>query len=120
MAGPPIGQHVGPFLLGCACALAAAVVLWVLCARVTARDEVRLTLVDTADVRPVAGNSDMSEAAGAGAYSMCVCPSCGTTVTQAGRVHCTNVLCPVCGSPMVRPRSVFAWRQRDNISLKKT
>ncbi len=111
MVSVPNGQYVGPFLLGCVCVLVAAIVVWALCACVTPRDEVRLTLLDTADVRPVAGISAMSEVAGAGAYSVCVCPSCGTTVTQVGQVHCTNVLCPVCGSPMVRPRSVFAWRE---------
>jgi len=105
------GQHIGSFLLGCVSVLVAAIVVWVLWLVVTPGDRVTLTLLDTADLRTVADVSAMGGVAGTQAYSVCVCPSCGTTVTQVGQINCTNVLCPVCGTPMVRPRSVFAWRE---------
>lgn len=111
MASSVTGQHIGPFLLGCVCVLVAAIVVWALWTGVTPKDQLRLTLLDTTDLRTVAEVSETTNVAGTQAYSVCVCPSCGTTVTQAGQVNCTNVLCPVCGTPMVRPRSVFAWRE---------
>jgi len=91
--------------------LVAATVMWVLWLVVTPRDRVKLTLLDTTDRRTVTTVSATSEVAGTQTYSVCVCPSCGLTVTQVGQLNCTNVLCPVCGTPMVRPRSVFAWRE---------
>jgi len=39
---------------------------------------------------------------GAGLGGECVCPSCGERVPHERGVPCYSVLCPACGSKMVR------------------
>ncbi|HIJ66125.1 MAG TPA: formate dehydrogenase subunit gamma [Candidatus Hydrogenedentes bacterium] len=103
-------RSLGAFLLGGACALAGAVAIWTFWGCLTPPDRIQLTLRDASAVRTAADVS-AADVAGKQGYSVCVCPSCGTTVTQLGQVKCINVLCPACGSPMVSPGSVFAWRE---------
>jgi hypothetical protein len=40
--------------------------------------------------------------AGAGIGGMCVCPSCGKTITHARGTPCSGIKCPDCGVNMVR------------------
>ncbi|MFC1734929.1 formate dehydrogenase subunit gamma [Candidatus Hydrogenedentota bacterium] len=101
--------YIGVFLLGCVCVLAGALVLRATWFRTDSENQVGLVLSGTADLGTVA--TDATDVAGSQSYSVCVCPSCGTTVTQTSQTSCTSLSCPVCGSPMVRPNSVFAWRE---------
>ena len=63
-------------------------------------------------MQPITGIVDIFEAGVNMDYSVCVCPSCGTTVTRiGGGGNCIAMLCPACGTSLVSPRSVFAWRE---------
>ena len=48
------------------------------------------------------GRGRMGGPYAAGPGGICVCPSCGNTVTHQAGVPCTTVTCPKCGSKMTR------------------
>ncbi len=111
LANSPIEHYIRPFLVGCMCVLVATVVVWMMWSRLTLRDRLRVELTDSVTVQPVTKSPDTTGAAVSWVHFVCVCPSCGTTVTQSNEANCAKLLCPLCGARMVRPWSVHAWRE---------
>ena len=111
LANSSMEQYIRTFLVGCACALIVILGVWMLWSRLTLRDRLRVESADSVTVQSVTGIVETTGAAAPGIHFVCVCPSCGTTVTQTREANCTKLLCPLCGAKMVRPRSVLAWRE---------
>jgi len=49
-----------------------------------------------------AGRGRKGNMPGSGAGGTCICPSCGRTVAHQAGVPCSSMVCPWCGSGMIR------------------
>jgi len=52
--------------------------------------------------RPWKGRRGRSEKVGCGPSGECLCPSCGRTMAHQPGVPCSSMMCPWCGSEMIR------------------